>query len=286
MEPAASPAAAHERLAWSRVAAAVLGWPGLAFFLFLAPGWAFLLLVLIVAGVALSELYDLCELPKGGARGVPIALTLGVCAASSIAGPRGLVASLAAASLLLGTAALVETTGDLRADSARSGVTAAGMVYLALPLSLLLLLRREPGGGTIVGLIVLANWARDIGAFLAGRALGGRPLRRDLNPRKHLGGAIGGLVLAGLALMGLHRAVGGTPPAGLLLALAIAIGVFGQVGDLFGSLLKRRAGHRHSGRLLADQGGVLDAIDGLLFSAPAAYLCMTLGRRAGELLAS
>jgi phosphatidate cytidylyltransferase len=67
-----------------------------------------------------------------------------------------------------------------------------------------------------------------------------------------------------------------------LAILALAVGVFGQAGDLFESLLKRAAGLRHSGRLLGEQGGVLDSIDGLLFAVPATYVGLHAARLASE----
>jgi phosphatidate cytidylyltransferase len=85
---------------------------------------------------------------------------------------------------------------------------------------------------------------------------------------------MGGLVLATVTVVGVNRLVQG--PLGIrdTMLVGILIGIFGQAGDLFESLLKRQAGERHSGVFLPDQGGVLDSIDGLLFTAPpvAAYL--------------
>jgi CDP-diglyceride synthetase len=53
-------------------------------------------------------------------------------------------------------------------------------------------------------------------------------------------------------------------------------------GDLFESLLKRQAGARHSGAFLPDQGGVLDSIDGLLFTVPATVLYLMVFRHVGR----
>jgi phosphatidate cytidylyltransferase len=92
-----------------------------------------------------------------------------------------------------------------------------------------------------------------------------------VSPTKNEWGALGGAVAVGVATV---AALG----AGLIdlapqpaAVLVLLISTLGQAGDLFESLLKRAAGVRHSGSLFGSQGGVLDAVDGLLFVAPAAW---------------
>ena len=272
----------HEPVKASRVAAALLGWPLLALFLFRAPQVAFALLVLLACALALREFHELCGLQAGGGRATALALALAVCAASVLGRPDVLLAMLVVACLALATAATAVSGADLKNTSRGLGVGIAGILYVALPLGLLVLMRREPGGTPLVAMLVLANWARDIGAFLTGRVVRGRPLRPDLNPGKHVAGAVGGLFLAALAIAGLHRVVESPLGRVELATLALAVGLFGQAGDLFESLLKRAAGLRHSGRLLGEQGGVLDSIDGLLFAVPATYVGLHAARLASE----
>jgi phosphatidate cytidylyltransferase len=270
--PSGTPGApAEAKLSPGRVITAVLGFPALTLFLLRAPRGAFLALALPVAALALREVHALAGSAVGFRRGLAIVLSLGVCASAESGRPGVLLAALAAMCLALGLAALVGRGGLHEALHWVAGSTAATL-YVALPLGLLILLRRERAGVAAVAVIVLGTWARDVGAFLVGRATSGPPLRADLNPRKHVLGAAGGLLLAAAAVAGIHRLAQGTLRPQDLAALAVLIGVFGQAGDLFESMLKRQASARHSGRLLADQGGALDSIDGLLFTAPAAYL--------------
>jgi phosphatidate cytidylyltransferase len=59
------------------------------------------------------------------------------------------------------------------------------------------------------------------------------------------------------------------------------VGVFGQAGDLFESLVKRAAGVKDSGTILPGHGGILDRADGILAAGPVLYLFAALSTRAG-----
>lgn len=83
---------------------------------------------------------------------------------------------------------------------------AAGVAYIGLPCMALIWLRAEPGGGSLILWLLLAVWATDIGAFFAGRLIGGPLLAPRLSPKKTwagtrrrrgLGGARGGTAAVG-----------------------------------------------------------------------------------------
>ncbi len=133
-----------------------------------------------------------------------------------------------------------------------------------------------------VGLLVAITWSCDTAAYLVGVAIGRRPLHARISPKKSLEGAIGGTVGAGavgwLAAETFFPAL--TPLQGV--ALGVAGAVLAQVGDLVESLLKRDAGVKDAGGLLAGHGGVLDRLDSLLFTAPLVYfVVVSLGAGAG-----
>jgi phosphatidate cytidylyltransferase len=104
-------------------------------------------------------------------------------------------------------------------------------------------------------------WATDIGAFFAGRRIGGIKLAPTISPSKTWAGLIGGMVAAGVigAGLGILREL---PLATVWLGVPLAL--VAQIGDLFESALKRRAGVKDSGHLLPGHGGVLDRLDGLV----------------------
>ncbi|WP_030538755.1 phosphatidate cytidylyltransferase [Sphingobium sp. DC-2] len=162
----------------------------------------------------------------------------------------------------------------------RSVRLALGIPYVVLPVMALLYLRQQTPDsyGLLLAFWALALvWATDIGAYFAGRSIGGPKLAPRVSPSKTWAG-LGGGVLAALATgFLLHRL------AGLPVELAAASGllaVAAQLGDLLESAMKRRAGVKDSGTLLPGHGGVLDRLDGVAAVAPLAallYLVLVLG---------
>ena len=156
---------------------------------------------------------------------------------------------------------------------------AAGVPYAGLGAVALVWLRADPvaGRGNVI-FLVLAVWASDIGAYAAGRLLGGPKLAPLISPGKTWSGAAGGLVAA--MLVGLAAGQVIAPGAAVRAAfLAALIGAASQGGDLLESALKRGFGVKDSGQLIPGHGGLMDRLDGLLAAAPvAAGLALLIGR--------
>ena len=144
---------------------------------------------------------------------------------------------------------------------------AAGVIYAGLPVLGLVLIRRQHEGivWTLWALSIV--WATDIGAYAAGRTIGGPKLAPRISPAKTWAGLIGGVAAASALAAGFHLYAG--LPLRLTLATP-ALAVLAQAGDLFESWLKRRAGVKDSGNILPGHGGVLDRLDGLVPVAPLA----------------
>lgn len=138
----------------------------------------------------------------------------------------------------------------------------AGLLYVVFPAVSLVFLREQAGQGLMLALWTLVIvWATDIGAYFAGRAIGGPKLAPRLSPNKTWAGLIGGAIAAVAVGAAVASAAGMAWPywvAGAPLAVAA------QMGDLFESWLKRRSGVKDSGKLLPGHGGVLDRLDGLV----------------------
>jgi phosphatidate cytidylyltransferase len=111
-------------------------------------------------------------------------------------------------------------------------------------------------------------WATDSGAYFVGRAIGKRKLWPEISPNKTVEGSVGGVVCA-LAVGIVFQAI--IPISDSLLMviiIAILLSIFGQLGDLVESALKRHYSVKDSGTLLPGHGGILDRFDSLLFVLP------------------
>lgn len=139
-------------------------------------------------------------------------------------------------------------------------------------------------------LSLLLVWVADIGAYFAGKGLGGRFSKRKLapaiSPGKSWEGVWGGMVgvlvlcVAWLALDGTGLSFYARLVAQHGLAIALLAMVFlaalSVVGDLVESLIKRSAGAKDSSGLLPGHGGVLDRVDALLPVLPLAMMLLTV----------
>ncbi|WP_270937276.1 phosphatidate cytidylyltransferase [Falsiroseomonas oryzae] len=156
---------------------------------------------------------------------------------------------------------------------------ALGVLYIGLAGIALIELRHDTEAGRAnVLFLFLVVWASDIGAYLAGRMLGGPKLWPAVSPNKTWSGAVGGLAAA--ILVGLAAALAFTPAASLLAVVAVAalLGVASQAGDLLESAIKRHFHVKDSSHLIPGHGGLLDRLDGVLAAAPvAALLSFQLG---------
>lgn len=160
-----------------------------------------------------------------------------------------------------------------------AGWLAAGVLYVGLAGIALIELRHDNAAGQAnVLFLFLVVWASDIGAYMAGRMVGGPKLAPAVSPNKTWSGAVGGLAAAMLVGMATAMALA---PGGTVRAAAVAamLGVMAQAGDLLESWIKRRFEVKDSSALIPGHGGLLDRLDGVLAAAPvAALLAMALGQ--------
>lgn len=108
----------------------------------------------------------------------------------------------------------------------------------------------------------------DVGAYFAGRAIGGPKIAPKISPSKTWAGLGGGALAAGLLAVGVHLINNSSvfSPGGIALAMlsGLLTAVVAQSGDFFESWMKRRAGVKDSSNLIPGHGGLFDRLDGFL----------------------
>lgn len=261
------------------LSAAVLGPIALAAIWFGAE-W-FMLLVALGTAVLAWEWVHLCGARLRAFPGLTVPLALLAAGLASLAG-----AWLAALALLGAGAALAWAVGRrpalLPGERRPAAWLAAGVVYIGLAgVGLIWLRDAGDAGRANVLFVVLVVWASDIGAYLAGRMIGGPRLAPAISPNKTWSGSVGGLAAAVAAGLGVTATL--TPGAAVaqVALVAAAIGLTAQCGDLLESFIKRRFAVKDSSRLIPGHGGLLDRADGLIAAVPvAAALSLALGQGA------
>ena len=190
-------------------------------------------------------------------------------------------ASLALAVVLVATghvlpALIVVAMGALGAASltlAERRTWVAGALPYAGALAMgPIILRSDGEQGFLAVLFLFAIvWTTDIGAYFAGRALGGPKLMPGVSPNKTWAGAIGGLLASVLAALVVAKMAALTSLFALAM-VAVVLSVSAQAGDLFESFLKRRFNAKDSSHLIPGHGGLMDRLDGFVTASVAAVM--------------
>lgn len=158
-----------------------------------------------------------------------------------------------------------------------------GQMYITMPLSLLMVLSYSyqhnlATGGydwvPLLGLFVFI-WVNDTAAYFIGSLIGKHKLISHISPKKSVEGFIAGIFFTLLTSLIFSHSF---PEFSHLfwMGFALVVALFGTVGDLFESLIKRTYSVKDAGTLIPGHGGILDRIDSLLVAVPAAYLYLII----------
>jgi phosphatidate cytidylyltransferase len=154
------------------------------------------------------------------------------------------------------------------------GATVLGVLYVVLLGGHLISLRMgfDPTlAKHLLSFFFLVIMGSDAGAYYSGRALGKHKLAPKISPGKTWEGAVGGMVASVILAALAHYWFFPELSLKAALPLAAVMSVFGVVGDLTESALKRSAGAKDTAQILPGHGGLLDRLDSLLFNAPVLY---------------
>ena len=182
--------------------------------------------------------------------------------------------------ILVGAVLLAELRrGAGKQAVANSAATLLGFLYIGWLGTHLVALRELPHAvrrpyAEGFGYVMLAfglTWACDTAAYAVGRRFGRIKLMPDVSPGKSLEGCVAGLLASIGAAIGAQAWFATYLSVLDAAVLGALVGVFGQLGDLVESLLKRDVDIKDSSKLIPGHGGVLDRFDSLLFTAPIVY---------------
>jgi phosphatidate cytidylyltransferase len=167
-----------------------------------------------------------------------------------------------------------------RESLAEAAATLFPVLYLAVPVATIVLVRSEFGAGPLIALIG-TQATSDTAQYYTGRLIGRTPLAPAVSPKKTREGAVGGVVAAAVVLpiFGSYWMPG--VPLFVLAAFGVVIAVVGILGDLFESLIKRSVDVKDASSLIPGHGGMLDRIDALIFSTPVFFVVLSWLLRSG-----
>ncbi len=147
-----------------------------------------------------------------------------------------------------------------------------GLLYIAFPIFCVIKLRIM--SSNIVLWMFFVIWATDIFAFFSGKTFGGKKLAPKISPNKTWSGLAGGVGAS--MFIGLLSSVmfpGGTF---FFIFMSAILALIEQAGDLFESKIKRIFGVKDSSNIIPGHGGILDRLDGLMFTAPVVLFIVTI----------
>jgi phosphatidate cytidylyltransferase len=214
---------------------------------------AFEVMVVLAAGILAHEWFGI----TGGDHSRRCGLLLGAVVVIAVAVAAAIGVSAALAVLALGTALVVLVTRG-------TPWMTFGALYIGLPCVAMIWLRNDPAAGRDVVLwLLLVVWASDIGAYAAGRLIGGPKLAPRISPNKTWAGLGGGVAAAAVTSAVFAEGWGGAH-VGTAAILGALLAMVAQLGDLGESWVKRRFGVKDASRLIPGHGGLLDRVDALL----------------------
>jgi len=160
----------------------------------------------------------------------------------------------------------------------RTATNTLGIIWITIPFALTNYIANfncefDP---RILMCIFFLGWSYDSGAYCFGRLFGKTKLAPTISPNKTWEGAAGGIFAALFVSYLISIVFTGIYPLKYWMIIGIIVAIFGTLGDLIESLLKRNAGVKDSGNFMPGHGGILDRFDSLIFIVPFVYVFMYL----------
>jgi len=229
----------------------------------------FLILCIVIQSICLYEFFKIFHM--GGynpMRVFPIFLSSVIFVLNYFKNPNILLYLIIFFFLIL----TVEIFRSEKRNPVNALINISGFVYISVPF--LLLFELDANYVNVVYLLIMI-WVNDISAYFTGKFLGKHKLT-SLSPNKTIEGSVAGILftlIASLTFWYLNENFISVFDA---VVLALLVGFFGQIGDIFESSLKRIYQIKDSSGFLPGHGGLLDRFDNLIFSVPVMYVYLNI----------
>ena len=157
-------------------------------------------------------------------------------------------------------------------------LTLLGFIYCGILFGFIYGINAKPAGEFLVWIIFIGSWLSDTAAFYSGKLFGKHKLSPKVSPKKTIEGSIGGLIGA-IIFTGIYGIIvqryTNIMPVYNYFIIGALCGIFGQLGDLVASSIKRYVGIKDYSNLIPGHGGILDRFDSIIFSATAIFYYLT-----------
>ena len=231
----------------------------------------------LIALLSLGEYYRLVGKHKGVriSPGVGYIFSLAFMIAAVQEKPQpiilGMILALCVCSVFVVEVVRRQMTAGTSYAVINSGAVVSGVLYITVPWTCMVMLRNYYIGKQLLDTLFMCTWGCDVGAYIGGKMFGTTKLCEHVSPGKtvqgFIAGIIGSLIVNAIAIYFFSL-------PSYLMFIGFICGIFGQVGDLAESLIKREAGEKDSGSLIPGHGGMLDRFDSILFNGLLTYLVL------------
>ena len=222
------------------------------------------LVFLIILSSLISWEWSRIAMAKSKSSWIVMAITIGVSLILFTIGY-----SLFEIMLALFVGAAIAFMIEWRANFHTKFLIFTGVFYIALALLAAIWLRVQHDGMVLFLWLVAMVVATDVGAYFSGRSIGGAKLAVKISPNKTWAGLFGGMIAAAIvSAIFAYNMTSNINDIYALAALAMAIAIIAQMGDLLESWMKRKSNYKDSSNIIPGHGGVLDRFDGFLAATP------------------
>jgi phosphatidate cytidylyltransferase len=251
------------------VAAVLL--PALYFYIMYLPQVYFFFLLISVSLVAMSEFYHMYRV-TGIFRYACLLFGISILGVSYMYHDH--LMDIAAISVMILMVMRLLLKRDPVTSLADIAPLIVGLLYVPFLFSFQAELRKI--GPEWIIFLYASVWASDSMAYYIGKGIGKRKLYMEVSPNKTVAGAAGSLIGGITGSLILKALIVPQITATAALFIGATIGIISVIGDLIESMFKRDAGVKDSGVIIPGHGGILDKIDGSLFTGPVLYWVLTV----------